>query len=213
MVQSSNKLPEAKQTKSQNDLNFETDSLSHLQNVGTAKVRTISSTLSTQKKQAKPSRKTYRPESAMRSKRSENQSKKSENLTDPSYVPIDLSNFSKPSRLDIVLPEYIVDYVESLAPHQQQTSNLSDVVSEAIQTEQNRAAEHKEIEVDIKKAVEAMKELEKSYEFLYEQIEATKQLYPNDDVTRKTLDEIVANAATPSSILKGTELPTNSNKN
>lgn len=218
LIESSTKQTVSNQNKNMDEVNFDADSLNHLQNVGTAKVRTVSSTTSNSKKQMN-FRKSNRPNDSknkrlnggqsFRTKRSDKSLKKSTNLTDTSYVPIDLSNYSKPSKLDIVLPEYIVDYVESLSP--QQNPNSSDVINEAVQNEKDRAAEHKKIEEDVKKAIEAMKDLEKSYELLSEQIETAKQLFPENDATRKALDDIITNAPTPSSILKEThQLPKSS---
>lgn len=225
LVKSSNELPYGSKIKVDDAINFDTNSPSHLKNVGTANAQTISSSTSTaQKKTTNPPRKSYRPETRNpkstnndrrgRSKRAETDSKKSENLTDPSYVPIDLSNYSKPSRLDIVLPEYIVDHVDSFSTNHgdKEKINSSEVVSQVIKSEENRAAEHKELENDVKKVVDAMKSLEESYKFLYDQIETAKKLFPESNPTRKALDDVMAKAATPESILKDGLLTPSSTK-
>ncbi len=202
-MRNSNEVPHGNKIKEDDAIIFNEDSPSYLNNVGTANARTISSssTSTSPKKTTPPSRKTYRPIGGRsRSKRAEKK-KQSENLTNPSEVPIDLSNFSKPSRLDIVLPEFIVDQVEahsSFKGSQQMDNSSSDVVSQVIQAEEDRADRHKEMESDVKKVVEAMKNLEESYKTLYEEIESAKKLFPNtDDPARKTLEDIISTAATP----------------
>ena len=219
LVKNSNEVADS--NKDADAINFNEDSPSFLNNVGTANARTVSSssTSTAPKKTTPPSRKTYRPirSSKSRSKRADKK-KQSEILTNPSEdgVPIDLSNYSKPSRLDIVLPEFIVDHVEahSSLNGNQETNNESDVVSQVIQAEEDRSAQHKEMETDVKKVAEAMKNLEESYKTLYEEIESAKKLFPSsDDPARKTLEEILSTAATPSSILgegdhRSTILPT-----
>lgn len=215
LIKSSNEVPTGSKIKADDAINFDTDSPSHLKNVGTANSRTISSSTGTstsQKKTTNPARKSYRPDSRNakksinsndrpkdRVKRAETRPKKPENLTDPSFVPIDLSNYSKPSKLDIVLPEYIVDHVESFSVQQgeKQTINSPEIVSEAIKAEENRATEHKVMEGAVQKVVEVMKSLEESYKFLYDQIESAKKVFPVNDPTQKELDEVLANASPP----------------
>ncbi len=196
------------------DDHFDADSPNLLNNVGTANARTISS--STTNNLKKPSVTTDRKVGSYRSrsrngrtKRAENKEKKNaadEELTDSLLVPLDLSNYSKPSRLDIFLPEFIVDHVESYAATQNNKS--AEVVDQVIHAEEKRAAEHEQIEADMQKAVEAMKNLEDSYKVLHEQIEATRKLFPDvDDPAHKTLDDILSNASTPRSSALGGDSP------
>jgi hypothetical protein len=209
LIKTSNQLPvAANQVKEDGDANhFDADSPNLLHNVGTANARTISSSSSTTNNLKKPSVTTDRKVGSYRSrsrngrtKRAENKEKKNadEELADSSLVPLDLSNYSKPSRLDIFLPEFIVDHVESYAATQNNKS--AEVVDQVIHAEEKRAAEHQQIEADMQKAVEAMKNLEDSYKVLHEQIEATRKLFPDvEDPAHKTLDDILSNASTPRS--------------
>jgi hypothetical protein len=181
LIKTSNELPQTNQIKDSDTINFDADSPNLFNNVGTANSRTISSssTTNTLKKPATDRKvSNYRSRSRNgRSKRADNKEKNTdEELTDSSLVPLDLSNYSKPSRLDIFLPEYLVDHVESQASTQ--NNKTSEVVDQVITAEEKRAAEHKEIEADIQKAVEAMKNLEDSYKVLHDQIEATKKIVP-----------------------------------
>jgi hypothetical protein len=211
LIKTSNQLPvAANQVKEDGDANhFDADSPNLLHNVGTANARTISSSSSTTNNLKKPSVTTDRKVGSYRSrsrngrtKRAENNKEKNKNadeeLADSSLVPLDLSNYSKPSRLDIFLPEFIVDHVESYAATQNNKS--AEVVDQVIHAEEKRAAEHQQIEADMQKAVEAMKNLEDSYKVLHEQIEATRKLFPDvEDPAHKTLDDILSNASTPRS--------------
>ena len=206
LIKTSNELPQTNQIKDSDTINFDADSPNLFNNVGTANSRTISSssTTNTLKKPATDRKvSNYRSRSRNgRSKRADNKEKNTdEELTDSSLVPLDLSNYSKPSRLDIFLPEYLVDHVESQASTQ--NNKTSEVVDQVITAEEKRAAEHKEIEADIQKAVEAKKNLEDSYKVLHDQIEATKKLFPHsEDPARKALEEILSAASSPSSTLK-----------
>jgi hypothetical protein len=207
LIKTSNQLPvAANQVKEDN--HFDADSPNLLNNVGTANARTISSSSSTTNNMKKPSVTTDRKVGSYRSrsrngrtKRAENNKEKKnadEELADSSLVPLDLSNYSKPSRLDIFLPKFIVDHVESYAATQNNKS--AEVVDQVIHAEEKRAAEHQQIEADMQKAVEAMKNLEDSYKVLHEQIEATRTLFPDvEDPAHKTLDDILSNASTPRS--------------
>jgi hypothetical protein len=207
LIKTSNQLPvAANQVKEDN--HFDADSPNLLNNVGTANARTISSSSSTTNNMKKPSVTTDRKVGSYRSrsrngrtKRAENNKEKKnadEELADSSLVPLDLSNYSKPSRLDIFLPKFIVDHVESYAATQNNKS--AEVVDQVIHAEEKRAAEHQQIEADMQKAVEAMKNLEDSYKVLHEQIEATRKLFPDvEDPAHKTLDDILSNASTPRS--------------
>ena len=117
------------------------------------------------------------------------------NLTDPSQVPLDVSNYSKPSRLDVVLPEFIVDHVESYN------------TTKDVQTEEDRAEAHKKLQKQIEKALEAMKRLQDSYKHLYEQISQAKTHFPMDDPAHKSLDDILASAVVPASVLPDDLIP------
>ena len=144
--------------------------------VGTAKAKTVDASASRKKSNA-----------TLRGKRSSN------NRTDSQLVPLDLSTHSKPSRLDIVLPEFLVDHVESL-------SNGNNNTKEAIENEEKRAQDHKTLEEQIQKALEAVKSLQKSYQNLYQQISQAKNLFPPTDPAHKSLDDILASAVIPGSI-------------
>lgn len=218
LVKTSNQLPGASQAKETDAVNFDADSPSFLDNVGTANARTISSS-STSNVVKKPvifpnTRKSnYR--SRVRSGRSKRAESEPENVKGSAEVPIDLSQFSKPSRLDIFLPEYIVDHVEAHAAtlknkgHESNATSTSEDVDQVIKAEEIRAAEHKNIEVDIQKAVEAMKNLEDSYKVLYDQIEAARKLFPDsDDPAHKTLEDILSTASTPRYTLESETLAT-----
>ena len=152
-------------------------------NVGTARLRTLSSTSA--KKPVRKYSSNRRPSGRGRSKRN----------TNTTHVPLDLSNYSNPSRLDIVLPEFIVDHVEAF-------SNNRSSIDEVIQSEEERASAHQELEKKIKDAMEAMKLLEESYKQLYEQIDQARNLFPASDPTRKSLDDILTSATIPKDILK-----------
>ena len=154
-------------------------------NVGTARLRTLSSTSTAAKKPARKYSSNRRPSGRGRSKRN----------TNSTDVPLDLSNYSKPSRLDIVLPEFIVDHVEAF-------SNNRSSIDEVIQSEEDRASAHQELEKKIKNAMDAMKLLAESYKNLYEQIDQARNLFPDSDPTRKSLDDILTSATTPKDILK-----------
>ncbi len=205
LIKTSNELPVVNQVKDGDAITFDADSPNLLNNVGTANARTISSSSTTNnlKKPVTTDRKvsSYRSRSRNgRTKRADKNKEKNadEELADSSLVPLDLSNYSKPSRLDIFLPEYIVDHVESYAATQNNKS--AEVVDQVINAEKKRAAEHKKIEADMQKAVEAMKNLEDSYKALHDQIEATRKLFPDgEDPAHKTLDDILSNASTPRS--------------
>lgn len=120
------------------------------------------------------------------------------NLTDASFVPLDVSNYTKPSRLDVVLPEFIVDHVEAFNSSQSET---------------DRAEAHQKLQQHIDKAVEALKRLQDSYKHLYEQINLAKSHFPADDPAHKSLDEILASAVAPSSILPDDSALLTSNSN
>lgn len=85
-----------------------------------------------------------------------------------------------------------------------QDNTTSEVVSEVVKAEENRAEEHDKLQVYIKKAMDAMKNLEDSYKFLYEQITQAKRLFAENDPTHKALDDILTHAAkaNPESILQ-----------
>lgn len=194
---------------------FDEESPSFFKNVGTAKLKTVSSSTSAAPRKptspprkhsnGRTARKIANSNSRRNNRRTRAAEQKNKSSTATSEVPLDLSNYSKPSKLDIVLPEFIVDHVESYTSQGSKPTvedkNSTATVDEVIESENNRAADHDILEVYVQKAVDAMKSLEDSYKFLYEQIEQAKKLFSEDDPTRKTLDDILVNAATPSSIL------------
>ena len=155
--------------------------------MGTARLRTLNpiSSASNKKSTRKYSR---RPSGRGRNKR---------NARNSTHVPLDLSNYSKPSRLDIVLPEFIVDHVEAFSKNES-----ASIIDQAIQSEEERAAAHQELEEKIKGAMNAMKLLEESYKHLYEQINQARNLFPVSDPTRKSLDDILTGATVPRDIIK-----------
>lgn len=216
LIETSNQLPvAANQVKEDGDaIHFDADSPNLLNNnVGTANARTISSSSTTNnlKKPVATDRKvgSYRSRGRNgRTRRADEEKKNADEelLADSSLVPLDLSNYSKPSRLDIFLPEFIVDHVESYAATQ--NNKTAEVVDQVIHAEEKRAAEHQQIEADMQKAVEAMKNLEDSYKVLHEQIEATRKLFPDgEDPAHKTLDDILSNASTPRSFALESDTP------
>lgn len=188
LVKSSSKLSSSKAVpeKEAASVPFDEESPSFFQNgIGTAKTKTVSSTSASRKK-ATPS-----------AGRNRQREKRSSNGTSPSLVPLDLSSYSKPSRLDVVLPEFIVDQVES----------YQNATKEVTESEEKRAEKHKTLEQQIQKAVEAMKMLQQSYQHLYEQISHAKSLFPINDPAHKSLDEILASAALPASIFPDELVP------
>lgn len=194
------------------------DSPTSLDNVGTANVRTVSSssTSNTLKKpviSANTRKANYR--SRVRNGRSKRAESESGNVEERAQVPIDLSNYSKPSRLDIFLPEEIVDHIETYAStvqnksHQDNSNSTAEDVDQIIKAEEMRAAEHKEMEVDVQKAVEAMKNLEESYKVLYDEIEAARKLFPESDhPANKALEHASSTASTLSATLESDTLST-----
>jgi hypothetical protein len=198
LIKSSNELPKTNKVKDSDTINFDADSPNLINNVGIANSRTISSssTTNTLKKPLTTNRKVsnYRSRSRNgRIKRADNKEKNTEEeLADSSLVPLDLSNYSKPSRLDIFLPEYLDDHVESYGyTHNYRTFDVVDQPN------------IKAIKADIEKAVEAMENLEDPYKALHDQIEAIKKLLrDSEDPARKTLEDILSTASVPSSTLE-----------
>lgn len=205
MVQSSledSDTPSIPNNQVNDEIIFDEDSPNFLKkSIGTAKAK-ISSTLPHQNGGNTVSNIQPLPENRKTSKQSSDlhkigkrSSPPSVNLTDSSQVPLDLSSYSKPSRLDIVLPEFIVDHVESYN------------VTKDEQTEEDRVESHKKLQKQIEKALEAMKKLQDSYKHLYEQISQAKTLFPIDDPAHKSLDDILASAVVPTSVIPDDLVP------
>lgn len=217
LVKTAPKSTQANQIPHNNSQALDDGSPSFFKNVGTAKTRTVSSSTGSAKKQSTFSKKhanSYKPlvnpslSNLERTKRSAEPAELTKNQTDSSRRPVDLSTYSKPSRLDIVLPEFIIDHVNENSPHKEENGNKgnastsSEVASEVVKAEENRAEEHDKLQIYVKKAVDAMKNLEESYKFLYDQITQAKRLFAENDPTRQALDDILADAAKPKDIVE-----------